>query len=438
MNYEKWLERKGLRYLNGELLFDEVNVNELIKEYDTPVYVVSERIIRERYRELKSLINSYYKKNSIHFAIKANSNLSILKILHSEGSSFDCSSVGEIHACLKVNINPNKIIYTGNMFTNDDLEFAVKNGVIINLDSLSQLYRLNKIYDKLNEDKDLISFRINPEFGAGHHSHTITAGKDVKFGLLKEQVIRAYSLAKKFGFKRFGIHQHIGSGILDVRDFELATREFLDIIENLVDKLSIEFEFIDIGGGLGIPYKPEEKPLDLKLYGKLIINFINERIKKLGIFEPELKIEPGRFLCAESSVILTRINTIKFNGYKYFAGVDAGFNTLIRPILYGSYHHIIPCNIKIDAEKVKYDVVGPICESGDVFGKERELQKLEEGDLLAILDAGAYGFTMSSNYNSRPRPAEILIKNGKTYQIREAETLEDLFKFQKIPKYLLK
>jgi len=436
MEYTKWLKYKDLEYRDGILYFENVNTLDLAKKYGTPCYIINENMIRKRYNELKNVIDAEYIKNDIHFAVKANSNLSILKILDSEGSHFDCTSKGEIYTCLKAGILPEKIIYTGNMFTNEDFEFAIKNDVIINLDSLSQLERLERAYNKLKKEKKPLSFRINPEFGAGHHIHDITAGKDIKFGILEDQVIEAYKKARKLGFKDFGIHQHIGSGINNPYDFERATKKFLSIIKKIIDSLNIKFKFIDFGGGLGIPYRPEEDPLDLDLYKEIVIKPFKELVNTVDIVEPVFKIEPGRYLSAESSIILTQINTIKDNGYKLFAGINAGFNTLIRPTLYGSYHHIIVCHKKEKEKKLKYDIAGPICESGDILGKDRDLQELKEQDYLAILDTGAYGFTMSSTYNSRPRPAEILIKSGQSFKIREAESYDELLNSQIIPEHL--
>ncbi|MHA1438763.1 MAG: diaminopimelate decarboxylase [Promethearchaeota archaeon] len=436
MNYEEWLKYKDLEYKDGVLTIAGVNVINIVNQYGTPIYLMNERLIKRRYQALKKALDSEYEKNQVHFAVKANSNLSILKILNFEGSNFDCTSAGEIYICLKAGISPDKILYTGNMFTNDDLRYAVENGVQINLDSISQLKRLSKIHDELNIEKNIISFRINPEFGAGHHAHTITAGKNIKFGILDNQIIEAYSKAKKFGFKKFGTHIHIGSGIINPDDYNKATEKYLSIITNLAKTLNITFEFVDFGGGLGIPYRPEENPLDLEAYKRIVVKRFKNLVEKGTIGEPVLKIEPGRYLSAEASILLTQINTIKFNGYKWFAGVDAGFNTLIRPVLYGSYHHIIPCVIDEGRKKIVYDIAGPICESGDILGKERELHTLKEEDYLAILDTGAYGFTMSSSYNSRPRPAEILVNQGKIFKIREAETYDDLLRQQIIPDHL--
>jgi diaminopimelate decarboxylase len=436
MEYEDWLKYKGLEYQNNILFFNGINTLELAKKYKTPVYIVSEEKIREKYRTLKNLFDSEYKKYHIHYAVKANSNLSILKILNSEGAHFDCTSQGEIYSCFEAGIKPEKIIYTGNMFTNEDFEFAVKNDVLINLDSISQLERLVRVHEKLGKEKRTISFRINPEFGAGHHIHDITAGKEVKFGILEHQVIKAYERAKKYGFTKFGIHQHIGSGINDPHNFKKATEVFLSVIKELTNTLKIKLEFIDFGGGLGIPYRPNEEPLDLEVYKKIVLGGFKNLKSTEDIGEPIFKVEPGRFLVCESSILLSQVNTIKDNGYKLFAGIDAGFNTLIRPTLYGSYHHIEVCNKEGKEKNLKYDVAGPICESGDILGKNRDLPELEEGDYLAIFDVGAYGYVMSSNYNSRPRSSEVLISNGLSFKIREAETFNDLLKTQRVPKHL--
>lgn len=436
MNYSEWLNVKSLEYREDVLYFAGKNTLEISKEYGTPIYVINENTIRERYKSLKILLNSEYENNRIYYAVKANSSLSILKIFHSEGAFFDCTSMGEIYTCFKADISPERIIYTGNMFTDEDFTFAVENKVLVNLDSVSQLKRLTKIHDHLGKEKIIISFRINPEFGAGHHIHTITAGKTIKFGILEEQAIEAFSKAKENGFEKFGIHQHIGSGVLNAQDFKKPVEKYISIIKKIAKSLEIKFEFIDFGGGMGIPYRPLEEPLDFDIYKEVVIKPFKQLINSEDIGELIFKIEPGRYLTAESSILLTQINTIKNNGYKLFAGVDAGFNTLLRPTLYNSYHHIISCNKKSKESTLIYDITGPICESGDILGKNRELNKLEEKDVLAILDVGAYGFTMSSNYNSRPRSSEILINNGKIFKIREAESLDDLLKLQIIPDHL--
>lgn len=436
LNYEAWLKNKDLEYRKGILYFADVNAIDLANQYGTPLYVYNEQMIRNRYKKLKNAINFEYKNNEIHFAVKANSNMAILRIFKSEGASFDCTSLGEIRTCLKAGISPDKILFTGNMFTDEDFKFAVEHDILVNLDSISQLDRLAKIIDDFGKEKKIISFRINPEFGAGHHPHTITAGNNIKFGILENQVIEAYLKAKNLGFMKFGIHIHIGSGIINPLDFEPAIEKFFAIIENITNAINIRFEFIDFGGGLGIPYNPKDDPLNLEVYVKIVVRKFKKFVRNGNLGDPQFKMEPGRYLIAEASIILAQINTIKNNGYKRFAGLNAGFNTLIRPMLYGSYHHIIKCDNRNENEILTYDIVGPICESGDVLGKDREFSKLKEDEYLAILDTGAYGFTMSSNYNSRTRSAEILINRGCIHIIREAEKFSNLIAHQIIPDHL--
>ncbi len=441
MDYKDWLASKDLAYKNEVLHYSNHNVVELAQTYKTPLYIINEQLLRKTYRQLKQSMDLEYRNNDIHYAVKANSNLSLLKILKSEGSKFDCTSTGEIYVCLKAGALPEDIIFTGNMFTNEDFEYAIKQDITINLDSISQLERLYHSYKALGKNPSEfkpISFRINPEFGAGHHAHTITAGKEIKFGILANQVNKAYSRALELGFEKFGVHMHIGSGIINPNDYKNAADKYASIIKNLSESLDIKLEFIDLGGGLGIPYKPEEEPLDLKLYLKNCIRPIVNLIESKDLGEHTLKIEPGRYLSAQASILIAQINTIKYNGFKYFAGLDAGFNTLIRPTMYGSYHHIIKCDAPKGGPPKTYDIAGPICESGDILGRERELEELKEGEYLAILDAGAYGFVMSSQYNSRPRPAEVLINERQSYVIRTHENFDDLTRNQRIPEYLNK
>ena len=283
MDYEKWLKSKDLEYHEGILNMASVNTVDIAKKYGTPIYVINEDLIRKRYKTLKKVLDSVYNNNQIHYAMKANSSLSVLKILESEGANFECTSTGEIYTCLKAGISAEKIMYTGNMFTNEDFKFAVKNDILVNLDNISQLKRLTKVFDDLGKEKSIISFRINPEFGAGHHSHTITAGKDIKFGILDHQVIEAYSKAKECGFKKFGTHIHVGSGILDPNDFDKASDKYLTIIMKLADTLNIQFEFVDFGGGLGIPYRPEDNPLDLEVYKEVVIKRFKDFLFRLLI-----------------------------------------------------------------------------------------------------------------------------------------------------------
>jgi diaminopimelate decarboxylase len=293
------------------------------------------------------------------------------------------------------------------------------------VDSLSQLDRLLKI-----AVPKVLSVRVNPEVGAGHHSHVITAGKLSKFGLWEDDAITAYATAKKAGVAMFGIHMHIGSGILDAKPFVSALDKLLNVARRVHDQEEVQFEFVDMGGGLGVPYKPEDEELDLDLFSDKMLSLFKSKIRQYGLGEPFFCVEPGRYLVADACVLLTSVNTVKTTPFRKFVGVDAGFNTLVRPAMYGSYHPILVANKLIATEEEKYDVAGPICESGDLLAKDRRLPKMEEGDLLAVLNAGAYGFSMSSQYNARPRAAEVMVENSHYKLVREREQLDDLISGQ--------
>jgi diaminopimelate decarboxylase len=225
---------------------------------------------------------------------------------------------------------------------------------------------------------------------------------------------------------------HIGSGVLEVEPFVLALDKLLGIAKKVHDKIGVSFEFVSMGGGLGVPYTPEDKELDLTLFSNEVLSLFKSRIDKYNLGKPFFCVEPGRYIVCDASVLLTAVNTVKVTPFKNFVAVDAGFNTLIRPTMYGSYHHVLVANKLDTPEKETYDVVGPVCESGDVLAKDRPLPKIEEGDLLAVLNAGAYGFAMSSQYNARPRAAEVLVKNGKCTLVREREQLDDLMSGQRM------
>jgi diaminopimelate decarboxylase len=416
---------------NGELYIENVSTIELVKKFDTPLYVISESRIRENYRRIYNALIENYEKIRIYYSAKANTNISILKILENEGAYVDTVSPGEVFLALKAGFNSEKILFTGTSVRNDELEFLLNKNITINIDSISQLNRLIKI----NIPK-ILSIRINPEIGAGHHYHCITAGKNSKFGLYEEDALKAYEIAKNAGIEKFGIHMHIGSGILLIKPYILAIEKLLRIAKKIHEKIKIDFEFIDIGGGLGVPYKLNEKELNIKKFSKKVLSLFKDRIKKYNLGEPIFCIEPGRYIVCDAGILLTIVNTVKNTKFKTFIGIDAGFNTLIRPVMYGSYHPIIVANkMNLKKEKV-YDIVGPICESGDILAKNRKLPIIEEGDLIAILNAGAYGYSMSSQYNSRPRAAEVLVKNGKYELIRKREKIEDLLNGQSVAEWL--
>ena len=422
----RYLENRG-----GILYIDGVSSLELADKFDTPLYVLAERRLRENYRRLYNALKKHFSKVRIYYSAKANTSLSVLKILENEGACLDTVSPGEVFLALKAGFKPEKVLFTGTSVRDDELKFLVDSGVTINIDSLSQLKRLLKIHVP-----EIISVRVNPEIGAGHHEHCITAGKDSKFGIWEEDVIKAYRMAREAGIERFGIQMHIGSGILTVEPFILAAEKLLEIARRVHEEVDVNFEFIDFGGGLGVPYRPEEKSLNLDLFAEKVLGLYVKRIEEYNLGKPWFFIEPGRYIVCDAEVLLTRVNTLKVTPFKKFIGVDAGFNTLIRPAMYGSYHPIVVANKLGMAEEETYDVAGPLCESGDLLAKNRRLPRICEGDLLAILNAGAYGFSMSSQYNSRPRPAEVIVKNGEYALIRQREDFESLLIGQKVPRWL--
>ncbi|MFQ6096033.1 MAG: diaminopimelate decarboxylase [Candidatus Bathyarchaeia archaeon] len=423
--------KSPLENVGGELYIDGVSTLKLADEFDTPLYVMSETKIRENYRRLKSALLCNYDKIRILYSAKANTSLSILRILEKEGAGLDAVSPGEVFLAFKAGFPSIRILYTGTSVRDDELKYLIKEGVTINVDSTSQLKRLLRL-----TTPDILSVRINPELGAGHHEHVITAGKMSKFGIWEDDAVKAYEIAKIAGVSRFGIQMHIGSGIMSIELFIPAAEKFLEIAKNIHERIGVDFDFIDFGGGIGVSYRPGEKEIDLNIFSDKLVGLFKRKVEEYSLDAPELWLEPGRYLVAEAGVLLTRVNTVKSTPFRRFIGVDAGFNTLIRPAMYGSYHHILVANKLDNPTTEEYDVVGPLCESGDVFARGRLLPKLAEGDLLAILNAGAYGFSMSSQYNSRLRASELLVKEGHYEIIRERETFEDLLKGQRIAGWL--
>jgi diaminopimelate decarboxylase len=418
--------RAPLEDRKGSLFFDGFSVKALAEKYDTPLYVLSENRIRDNYNRLHSALLNDYKYVRIYYAAKANTNLTVLRILQSEGAYLDTVSPGEVFMGLSSGFTPDRLLFTGTSVRNDELKMLADANITVNVDSISELERLLKF-----TVPQVISVRVNPEVGAGHHSHCITAGPESKFGLWEEETIQAYAIAQRARVERFGMHMHIGSGILELEPYVLAVEKLLSIAKRVHDEVGIDFEFIDIGGGLGVPYKTEDKELDLTAFASKVVALFKSKVKEYGLGKPFLCVEPGRYLVCDASILLTGVNTVKVTPSRKFVGVDAGFNTLVRPTMYGSYHQILVANKLNAADKETYDVVGPICESGDALAKDRALPLVEEGDLLAVLNAGAYGFSMSSQYNSRPRAAEVMIRQGKDVLVRKREELNDLMASQR-------
>jgi len=398
--------------------YGKTNPIKLIEKYGSPLYVYSEAILRERCKELKGIVK--YENLRVNYSAKANTNLTILQIVHDEGFLIDAMSPGEIFIELKAGFKPEEILFISNNVSDEEMLFAINAGVLISVDSLSQLER----YGKLNKGGK-VAVRINPGVGAGHHEKVITGGKNTKFGVNPSLINELKSILSLYELKLVGINQHIGSLFMKADTYIEAATFLLSFAENFP-----EIEFVDLGGGFGIPYHKEtgEPPLDLKTLGERLQVIIDDWVNRNGR-QIVIKIEPGRFTVAECGVLLGQVYSIKENGAKKYIGTDIGFNVLLRPALYDAHHDIeIYSNIKRESFKNELvTIVGNICETGDIIAKDRNLPAIEEGDILGILDSGAYGMVMSSNYNCRLRPAEVLITSGgEDVLIRKREEIEDL------------
>ncbi len=379
----------------NQLYFGKFSAPYLGKKFGTPLYVYEVSTIKRQYKKLVSSIA--YRKLSVHYACKANTNISILKLLRRLGAKVETVSRGEIILALKAGFKPKDILYTSTSVSRDEIAFVARRKVMVNLDSLSQI----KLYGEINPGSD-VGIRINQGIGAGHHDHVITGGSNSKFGIPLEHMEFAQKLAKKYRLRIIRLHQHIGSNILDKKILLRAFDKLLETALNFKD-----LESLDFGGGFGIPYLPKEKELDVKGLGKTMVRKM-KRFNKLYGKELAMILEPGRFLVAEAGVLLASVTEIKNNPVHTFVGVDTGFNHFVRPAMYGSFHRIINAS-KIKGISIKAHIVGNICESGDIFGKDRVITSPKAGDILAILDTGAYGYVMASRYNSRPLPLEVLV-----------------------------
>ncbi len=414
---------------DGIMQFGGMSTVEIAERFGTPVYVTDEQIVRENYRRVYEAF-SRFMDTEIHYACKANTNLAILRILEQEGSCIDAVSIGEVLTCLKAGFTPERIMYTGVNVSDNELKEIVDTGCRINIDSESELERLSVILGERRKGFP-ISFRITPGVSSGHGAKVMTGGKGAKFGIPYDRVMDTYARAKELGYDIKGIHAHTGSGGNTTDPFIEVVEVLIELTNRLRDELDIHLEFIDFGGGLGVPYKPQEEECDVNDLGAEITDMILEEtdVKKVCL-------EPGRYLVCDATILLSRVNDVKDAGPKKYVGIDAGFNTLIRPSFYDSYHHVALANKFNKACIAKYEVVGPICETGDYIAHDRILPNPKEGDLLCVYNAGAYGFSMSSRYNSRPLCAEVLVNDGKAELIREAETMEDIWRHQIIPERL--
>lgn len=389
----------------NKLYIGGISAEELINTYGSSLYVYDAAIIKRQYLNL--IENITYPRLQMHYACKANTNPEIMKFLHKEGTAIEVMSPGEIELARQVGYDNNEIIFTCSNISREELAAMIQKQMVINLDSLTQI----KQYGEIAPGND-ISLRVNQGIGAGGHEHMITGGPKSKFGIDVRLLPEAQVLAKKYQLRIIGLHQHIGSDILDEKIFIKAMNALLHTA-----KAFPELTFLDFGGGFGIPYREDQQALNMQRLGKKITQTLTSFMKDYGR-ELLIRFEPGRYLVGESGVLLAKVTDIKRNPERTFVGVDAGFNQLIRQAMYGSYQQIVNAS-RIEGDTEVISVAGNICESGDLFARDREITKFKEGDIAAILDSGAYGYTMSSRYNLRSHPAEVLIENGTSRLIRE-------------------
>jgi len=391
-----------------------MNFQELADKYKTPLYVYDFEYFTNQFNELKKAFKA--RKSIISYAVKANSNLSVIKHFATLGSGADCVSIGEVKRALLAGVDKYKIIFSGVGKRDDEIEEAlIKDILMINVESEAELERVEKIAKNLKKEAR-ISIRVNPNIDPKTHPYISTGLHENKFGVDIETAKKMYIFAKKSEYLNpIGIHFHIGSQLTELEPIREASAIVADLVRSL-KAINVDIKFFDVGGGLGIKYKNEEliKPYD---YAQAILS-------TLSGLDVTIVCEPGRFLVGNGGYFITKVLYEKVNGDKRFVIVDGAMNDLIRPSLYNAYHKIeVLSNSK---EISKANIVGPICESGDFFAKNVEVPKTNPGDLVVIYSAGAYGFTMSSNYNTRPRAAEVAIENGKDRLIRRRETFEDL------------
>jgi diaminopimelate decarboxylase len=420
-----------LRAEGGHLTIDGVDVVDLAEEFGTPLYVTSEARLRANARAYREA----FPEALIYFAVKANGNLALLRILAEEGMGADVFSAGELSLVRMAGMPMEKILFNGNSKRAEELKMALEAGVRISADSLDELLALAEVAKEMGEEAE-VAFRVNPDVSAKTHPKIATGLKTSKFGIPWQDLVEVYETAMGLeGVNPVGLHCHIGSQILDTAPFVEAAARMMELAGRIVE-VGGKIEMMDFGGGLGIPYTPETSaPTPWELASGIKPVF-EEGCRRLGI-SPRMILEPGRSIVADSTIFLTRVNVVK-RAHVNFVGVDAGFNLLARPMLYDAYHHVVVANKADGRAEERYTVVGPICESGDVLAKDRNLPRIERGDLIAMLDAGAYGFSMASVYNGQPRCPEVLVGGGRAELIRRGEDQSVLLSGQVVPARLLK
>ncbi len=403
-------------YKNNELFAEQVSVQSIAQQFGTPCYIYSRATLERHWHAFDTALGQT--PHLICYAVKANSNIGVLNVLARLGSGFDIVSVGELERVLAAGGDPAKVVFSGVAKRADEIQRALEVGIhCFNVESESELYRINEVAQQHNTQAP-ISLRVNPDVDAQTHPYISTGLKENKFGIAIEDALAIYKTAAELSnIQVRGIDCHIGSQLTSITPFVDALKRVLALLENLKAE-GIEVQHIDIGGGLGIRYQDETPPAPDE--------YATALNKLLADYEYSVILEPGRAIAGNAGILVSKVEHLKHNSDRHFAIIDAAMNDLMRPALYGAWQAIIPVKPHQDGQLHEYDVVGPICETGDFLGKQRKLNLLE-GDLLAIRSAGAYGFTMSSNYNSRGRVAEVMVDGDAVHLVREREPVEELF-----------
>jgi diaminopimelate decarboxylase len=417
-------------YRNGEMFAEEMPIKKIAKEVGTPAYIYSLAALRQQFRTFDQAFSSV--PHLVCFSVKANSNIALLRVFAKEGGGFDIVSGGELFRALRAGADPKKVVFSGVGKKKDEIEYALRSGILMfNVESEHELVALNEIAGAVKK-KAPVSLRINPDVDPQTHPYISTGMKKAKFGVDIRRSVEVYKKAVSLpNLEVVGVDCHIGSQLTSVSPFVDAlarVREYLDrVLVGSLRKEGARIRYVDLGGGLGITYK-DETPPGPEEYAKAIL-------QGLEGLDVTLILEPGRVIVGNAGILVTEVLYLKETDEKKFVIVDGGMNDLIRPALYGSYQAIQPV-IQNNGQTVVADIVGPICESGDFFAKDREIAQPTRGDLLAVMSAGAYGFTMASNYNSHPKPPEILVDGDKYYVIRARENFDDLIRGEVIPPVL--
>ncbi len=408
-------------YQQGCLYAEQVDLTELAQQYGTPAYVYSRATIERHWRAFDAAMAGV--DHLVCYAVKANSNLAVLNLMARLGSGFDIVSLGELERVIAAGGDPAKVVFSGVGKREGEIRRALELGIYcFNVESEAELERIDGVAREMGM-RAPISLRVNPDVDAKTHPYISTGLKENKFGIAIEHATEVYARAAEMpGIRVLGVDCHIGSQLTRIAPFVDALERVLKLVDDLYGR-GIALSHIDLGGGLGITYRDEEPPLPGDYVSPLLDGLAGRDLKVL--------IEPGRAIVGNAGVLLTRVEYLKHHEEKNFAIVDAAMNDLLRPTLYQAWQAIIPVVPREDVAAQTYDVVGPICETGDYLGKERELA-IQEGDLLAVRSAGAYGFTMSSNYNSRPRAVELIVDGNRVHVVRERENLAQLWQSEKV------